>query len=177
MAWVFWANLICVTSLRPGEISTPVGESRRESTRIVATSVARDRRVANVDETLSDVLGHIQDMTSDKVHEQSWPKWDSPSLTLIIETLRACNKTPAATPIPLRRYAARQFAERDMLVGLVTSSTPISYGEAWELWRHATSLNCHPFSRFRLGQKRSAPLSETFPSSAVWSWSFRPTQC
>jgi hypothetical protein len=57
----------------------------------------------------------FQELTSDKVHEQSWPKWDSPSLTPIIETMRACNTTPAATPIPLRRYAARQFAERDML--------------------------------------------------------------
>jgi hypothetical protein len=38
---------------------------------------------------LFDVLVHIQDMTSDKVHEQSWPKWDSKNLTLIIETLKA----------------------------------------------------------------------------------------
>ena len=28
-------------------------------------------------------------MTSDKVHEQSWPKWDSKNLTLILETLKA----------------------------------------------------------------------------------------
>ena len=27
-------------------------------------------------------------MTSDKVHEQSWPKWDSASLTLVIEALK-----------------------------------------------------------------------------------------
>ena len=38
---------------------------------------------------LFDVLGHIQQMTSDKIHEQSWDKWDSPTLTLIIETLKA----------------------------------------------------------------------------------------
>lgn len=43
----------------------------------------------NVDPELFDVLGHIQDMTSDKVHEQSWPKWDSKNLTLIVETLKA----------------------------------------------------------------------------------------
>jgi len=41
-----------------------------------------------VDDTAYDVLAHIQDMTSDKVHEQSWPKWDSANLRLIIETLR-----------------------------------------------------------------------------------------
>jgi hypothetical protein len=45
-------------------------------------------RFAGIDPTLFDVLGHIQDMTSDKVHEQSWPKWDSQHLTLIIETLK-----------------------------------------------------------------------------------------
>jgi len=43
----------------------------------------------SVDAELFDVLGHIQDMTSDKVHEQSWPKWSSKNLTLIIETLKA----------------------------------------------------------------------------------------
>ena len=42
-----------------------------------------------VDAGLFDVLAHIQDMTSDKVHEQSWPKWDSPQLRLILETLKA----------------------------------------------------------------------------------------
>lgn len=42
-----------------------------------------------VDETLFDVLCHIKDMTSDKIHEQSWDKWDSKHLTLFIETLKA----------------------------------------------------------------------------------------
>lgn len=44
---------------------------------------------SHVDPSLFDVLAHIQDMTSDKVHEQSWDKWDSPQLRLILETLRA----------------------------------------------------------------------------------------
>lgn len=35
-----------------------------------------------------DMLGQIQDMTSDKIHEQSWDKWDSGYLKLIIETLK-----------------------------------------------------------------------------------------
>lgn len=43
----------------------------------------------DVDPSLFDVLAHIQDMTSDKVHEQSWDKWDSPQLRLILETLKA----------------------------------------------------------------------------------------
>lgn len=41
-----------------------------------------------IDPDLFDVLAHIQDMTSDKIHEQSWNKWESPNLTLIIETLK-----------------------------------------------------------------------------------------
>lgn len=41
-----------------------------------------------VDEELFDILGHIQDMTSDKVHEQSWDQWDSKYLKFIIETLK-----------------------------------------------------------------------------------------
>ncbi len=42
-----------------------------------------------IDPVLFDGLAHIQDMTSDKVHEQSWPSWDSPHLKLILETLKA----------------------------------------------------------------------------------------
>jgi len=41
------------------------------------------------DPTYFDVLAHIQDMTSDKIHEQSWDKWDSRYLMLIIETLKS----------------------------------------------------------------------------------------
>jgi len=40
------------------------------------------------DPELFDILGHIQQMTSDKIHEQSWDEWDSKNLRLIIETLR-----------------------------------------------------------------------------------------
>ena len=42
----------------------------------------------SIDPELFDVLSHIQQMTSDKVHEQSWDKWDTPTLRLIIETLK-----------------------------------------------------------------------------------------
>ena len=43
----------------------------------------------SVDETYFDILSHIQDMTSDKIHEQSWDKWDSENLKLLIETLKS----------------------------------------------------------------------------------------
>jgi hypothetical protein len=42
-----------------------------------------------IHQELFDVLGHIKDLTSDKVHEQSWEKWDSIHLVLFIETLKA----------------------------------------------------------------------------------------
>jgi hypothetical protein len=42
----------------------------------------------DTDPSLFDILAQIQDMTSDKVHEQSWDKWDSHYLHLIIETLK-----------------------------------------------------------------------------------------
>lgn len=41
-----------------------------------------------IDPSLFDVLAQIQNMTSDKIHEQSWDKWDSPYLRLIITTLK-----------------------------------------------------------------------------------------
>jgi hypothetical protein len=43
----------------------------------------------HIDPTLFDVLCRIQDMTSEKVHEQSWDKWDSEHLKLFLETLKA----------------------------------------------------------------------------------------
>lgn len=42
-----------------------------------------------IDPQLFDVLCHIKDMTSDKIHEQSWDKWDSKHLKLFLETLKA----------------------------------------------------------------------------------------
>ena len=42
----------------------------------------------SIDSRLFDILAAIQDVTSDKIHEQSWDKWDSANLKLIIETLK-----------------------------------------------------------------------------------------
>jgi hypothetical protein len=42
----------------------------------------------SIDPKLFDILAAIKDMTSDKIHEQSWDKWDSDNLRLIIETLK-----------------------------------------------------------------------------------------
>lgn len=47
------------------------------------------KKFTGIDPELFDILCHIKDMTSDKIHEQSWDKWDSRHLTLFIETLKA----------------------------------------------------------------------------------------
>jgi len=47
------------------------------------------QKYPNTDPELFDTLAHIQDMTSNKIHEQSWPNWDSKNLTILIETLKA----------------------------------------------------------------------------------------
>ncbi len=46
------------------------------------------KRYPSSDPELFDILAHIQGMTSDKIHEQSWPKWDSARLKLMLETLK-----------------------------------------------------------------------------------------
>ena len=45
-------------------------------------------KYAQSDPALFDILAHIQGMTSDKIHEQSWDEWNSLNLRLIIETMK-----------------------------------------------------------------------------------------
>lgn len=47
------------------------------------------KKYPDSDPSYFDILASIQDMTSDKIHEQSWDEWDSPNLKLIIETLKS----------------------------------------------------------------------------------------
>lgn len=42
----------------------------------------------NISSVYFEVLGNIQEMTSDKIHEQSWDDWNSQNLHLIIKTLK-----------------------------------------------------------------------------------------
>ena len=42
-----------------------------------------------LDPVLFEPLGHIKDMTSDHLHEQSWVVWDSANVQLFLETLKA----------------------------------------------------------------------------------------
>jgi len=43
----------------------------------------------NINPDYFDILCHIKDMASDKIHEQSWDKWNSEHLYLFIETLKS----------------------------------------------------------------------------------------
>lgn len=49
---------------------------------------ALKNKFSQIEPKLFDVLCHIKDMTSDKVHEQSWDKWESGHLRLFLETLK-----------------------------------------------------------------------------------------
>lgn len=42
----------------------------------------------SIDPELFNIIGHIQQMTSDKIHEQSWDKWDSSTIRLILVTIK-----------------------------------------------------------------------------------------
>lgn len=46
-------------------------------------------RFPKVEEELFQTLGHIQEMTSDYVHEGSWEAWDSPKLRILVELAKA----------------------------------------------------------------------------------------
>ncbi|HEY0428878.1 MAG TPA: hypothetical protein VGC76_13940 [Pyrinomonadaceae bacterium] len=58
------------------------GENYEERIKFLKT------KFPQIDSQLFDVLSHIKDMTSDKVHEQSWDKWDNQHLKLFLETLK-----------------------------------------------------------------------------------------
>jgi hypothetical protein len=47
------------------------------------------QKFPTVDEELFGILRHIKDMTSNKVHEQSWDKWDSGHIHLFLETMKS----------------------------------------------------------------------------------------
>jgi hypothetical protein len=46
-------------------------------------------KFSTIDSELFEILGHVKDMTSDHVHEQSWVTWDSQHLELFLQTLQS----------------------------------------------------------------------------------------
>lgn len=69
----------------------------------------------DVDSELFEILAHVKDMTSDKVHEQSWDKWDSPKLTFILETVKTVLHEIYVVP---DEKSARKQKIRDMKASL-----------------------------------------------------------
>jgi hypothetical protein len=70
----------------------------------------------NVNPGYFDVLARIQGMTSDKVHEQSWDKWDSGSLKLILESLKAAVHEMYVVPAEHKlRFAKIEALARDFV--------------------------------------------------------------
>jgi hypothetical protein len=60
---------------------------------------ALKQKYPDTDPVLFDVISHIQELTSDKVHEQSWPKWDTATIILLIETLKAILQDVYVLPV------------------------------------------------------------------------------
>jgi hypothetical protein len=56
-----------------------------------------------IDPSFFDTLSHIKDMADDKVHENSWDKWDSNNLNLIISTLKPILKEIYVVPAERKR--------------------------------------------------------------------------
>ena len=76
----------------------------------------------SIDPELFDVLGHIQQMTSDKVHEQSWDKWDSPTLKLLIETLKGVLYEIYVLPDEKRQHRNKIQQLRQQALGKLSQS-------------------------------------------------------
>lgn len=68
-----------------------------------------------VDSELFEIIGHIKDMTSDHVHEQSWVAWDSKHLQLFLETLKAVLHEIYVVPEEKKERAGAVRALREQL--------------------------------------------------------------
>jgi hypothetical protein len=68
-----------------------------------------------VDSELFEIIGHVKDMTSDHVHEQSWIAWDSKHLQLFLETLKAVLHEIYVVPEEKKERASAVRALREQL--------------------------------------------------------------
>jgi hypothetical protein len=69
-----------------------------------------------VDKELFEILGHIKDMTSEKVHEQSWDAWDSKHLHLFLEALKTALHEMYVVPDEKKSRAGAVRALREEIV-------------------------------------------------------------
>lgn len=68
-----------------------------------------------IDKDLFEILGHIKDMTSEKVHEQSWDAWDSKHLHLFLETLKTALHEMYVVPDEKKSRAGTVRALREQI--------------------------------------------------------------
>jgi hypothetical protein len=77
------------------------------------------------DPILFDVLAHIQGMTSEKIHEQSWDKWDTQNLKLVIETLKTVLYDIYVLPnVKKQRYKEIEKLRSSIKAGKKNNETP-----------------------------------------------------
>lgn len=77
-----------------------------------------------VDSELFDIISHVKDMTSEKVHEQSWDKWDSPHLELILEALKTVLHELYVVPAERKNKVAEIARLREQVKTKSTLSEP-----------------------------------------------------
>lgn len=82
------------------------------------------KKYSAVDGELFEVLRHVTDMTSDKVHEQSWDAWDSTHANLFLEAVRTALHEMYVVPDERRTRvtAVRSLLERVKGRGAADSS-------------------------------------------------------
>jgi len=78
-----------------------VGDNYEERIKFLKT------KYEHIDPDYFDVLCQIKDMTSDKVHEQSWDKWESQHLKLFLGTLKALFHEIYVEPDERRQRSSR----------------------------------------------------------------------
>lgn len=83
-------------------------------------------KFAGIDEELFEILGHIKDMTSEKVHEQSWDAWDSKHLQLFLNALKAVLHEIYVVPDEKRTRASLVRAIHNELTTEKASSNQLS---------------------------------------------------
>ena len=87
----------------------------------------------NIDTELFEILGHVKDITSDHVHEQSWVAWDSKNLNLFLSAFKAVLHEMYVVPNEKKKRVSSVRALREKLgKAKAAGATESSNGEAVE---------------------------------------------
>lgn len=87
----------------------------------------------NIDTELFEILGHVKDMTSDHVHEQSWIAWDSGDLLVFLSAFKAVLHEMYVVPDEKKNRVQEVRALREKFgTAKADGATKSSNGEAVE---------------------------------------------